>query len=88
MVAELREAFLERLREAPDGDARLAGVLRAAAVEARSAGMLPEHLLIALKRLSDDMEQQERTAVLLDLGERRRLREWLLQVSIKAYFGD
>ena len=78
----LRRAVTTRLNNPSAPESELQDALHVVATEARSRGLRPEELVIALKALFDA------TAVELvaDAEDGRRLREWLVAACIRAYY--
>jgi hypothetical protein len=87
-VALLRDAMADRWRGTEGSEGRLATVLRRVATEARELGVRPEVLIVTMKGLEAEIvaagSDEPRH---MGLEERRRLRDWLVSTSLKAYFG-
>jgi hypothetical protein len=86
-VALLREAMTDRWRGGEGSEERLATVLQRVATEARELGVRPEALIVVMKGLEDEIVAESSDPRRIGLEERRRLRDWLVSTSLRAYFG-
>ena len=82
-VALLRRAVTARLSDPAGAEGELRDALLVVAAEARSRGLRPEELVVALKALFD--------ATTLEVAPQgaddgRRLREWIVANCIRAYY--
>ena len=64
---------------------RLAAALAAAAQEARTRGMRPEELLLALKAIEVDVAETLKVA---DTQDRDRFHFWLVGACMRAFFTE
>ena len=87
-VAVLRAVIAERWRSTADSDAELAAAVARVAREAKADGLRPEELIVALKRIEEDVRGATGTLRATDFETRQRFREWLVTSCIRAYFGE
>jgi hypothetical protein len=85
-VTSLRTVIAERWRAVSDTESALAAVVARAAHEAREDGLRPEELIIALKRIEQDVLGAPGTLRATDIEARQRFREWLVTSCVRAYF--
>ena len=83
----LRTAIADGWRAGQDAEQRLSEVLRQAAREAHEQGLRPEELIVALKRVEEDVMGQPGALRATDVEARRRFREWMVSACVRAYFG-
>jgi hypothetical protein len=86
IVRSLRDVIAERWRALEDSDRRLQTAVRAAAAEAKTRGLRPEELIIALKTLEGEVLAPPGSVRAADFEARRRFREWLIAACLEAYF--
>ena len=85
VTAQLRSALGAHWAEAEGHDAELTAALNAAAQEARTRGLRPEDLLLAMKAI------EEEVAVTLEVDntqDRDRFRMWLVGACMRAFFAE
>jgi hypothetical protein len=80
-LEQLRRALQQRRQSPAAGDSALQAALQLVAAEARERSLRPEELIVALKQVLDEAPGSRSGA-----GEDRRLREWIVTASIRAYF--
>ena len=83
----LRAAIADGWRAGQDAEHRLSEVLRHTAHEAHEQGLRPEELIVALKRVEEEVMGQPGALRATDVDARRRFREWMVSACVKAYFG-
>ena len=85
VAAQLRSALGAHWAEAEGHDAELIAALKAAAQDARTRGLRPEDLLLAMKAV------EEEVAVTLEVDntqDRDRFRMWLVGACMRAFFAE
>jgi hypothetical protein len=87
-VEALRTCIAQRWRAFERAEQELVDTVSRAAQEARSRGLRPEELVIALKALEEDVMGQPGALRGTDPDARRRFREWLVSSCVKAYFAE
>lgn len=85
VTSELRESLVARWTSPKKLDAGLEKALTAAADDARSRGLLPEELLLALKAIEQEVAE---TLDVLDTQDRDRFRTWLVGACMRAFFAN
>jgi hypothetical protein len=85
VATQLRTSLAARWTEPDSFDAALASALAAAAEEARTRGLRPEELLLALKEIEGDVAVRLEVA---DTQDRDRFRIWLVGACMRAFFAD
>jgi hypothetical protein len=83
VAAQLRAALSARWTEPDASDGLLSAALTAAAQDARTRGLKPEELLLALKAIEQEI------ALSLDVDDtqdRDRFRMWLVGACMRAFF--
>jgi hypothetical protein len=83
----LRVAIAEGWRAGEETQQRLSDVLARTAHEAHEQGLRPEELIIALKRVEEEVMGQPGALRATDVDARRRFREWMVSACVRAYFG-
>ena len=83
VASQLRASLTARWTEPDSFDAALGSALAAAAEEARSRGLRPEELLLALKAIEEDVAL---TLDVADTQDRDRFRIWLVGACMRAFF--
>ena len=83
----LRAAIAEGWRAGQQTEERLQAVLARAAREAHELGLRPEELIVALKRVEEEVMGQPGALRATDADARRRFREWMVSACVRAYFG-
>lgn len=84
IAAQLRSALSARWSDSEGNDSVLESALVAAACDARQRGLRPEQLLIALKRIEEDVAD---ALEVVNTQDRDRFRIWLVGVCMRAFFG-
>ena len=85
VAARLRSALGAHWAQAEGREAELATALAMVAQDARSRGLRPEELLLALKAIETEVAG---TLDILDTQDRDRFRLWLVGACMRAFFAD
>ena len=85
IAAQLRAALSARWSRSETNDSVLESALAAAAHDAKERGLRPEELLIALKRIEEDVADALDVA---NTQDRDRFRTWLVGACMRAFFGS
>lgn len=85
VATQLRTSLAARWTEPDSFDAALTSALTAAAEEARTRGLRPEELLVALKEIEEDVSVRLDVA---DTQDRDRFHTWLIGACMRAFFSD
>jgi hypothetical protein len=83
VATQLHAALSARWLEPAGYDSRLGIALTAAAEDAKTRGLRPEELLLALKAVEEDVAQ---TLDVADTQDRDRFRIWLVGACMRAFF--
>jgi hypothetical protein len=84
VAAQLNAALTARWTQPDSYDSALATALTAAADDARTRGLRPEELLLALKAVEQDVAE---TLDIADTQDRDRFRIWLVGACMRTFFG-